>query len=88
VMGNQQAGGGLGVPFLDGLRCVSGQIFRFPAKGISSFSHLEQRDVVAGTGLLIQAGVTWNFQAWYRNPPGPCGLGANLSNALSVTFTP
>lgn len=88
LMGNQQAGSGLGVPFLDGLRCVSGQIVRFPAKAISGFSHLEQRDVIATTGLLIQSGSTWNYQAWYRNPSGPCGMGANLSNALSVTFTP
>jgi len=87
IMGNQQSGSGLGVPFMDGLRCVGGQIFRFPAKAISTFSHLEQRTVVSTAGNLIQPGATWNFQSWYRNPPGPCATGANLSNALTVAFT-
>ena len=36
----------------------------------------------------IVAGETWNFQAWYRDPQGPCGGFFNLSNAVSVTFTP
>ena len=31
---------------------------------------------------------TWNFQVWYRDIGGPCGGNSNLSNALSVTFTP
>jgi hypothetical protein len=88
IVGSQQSAAGLGVPFMDGLRCVGGQIFRYPAKPISPFNHLEQREVVSAAGNLIHPGATWNFQSWYRNPPGPCGTGANLSNALSVTFTP
>jgi len=36
----------------------------------------------------ISAGQTWNFQCWYRNPAGPCGAFYNLSNGLSVEFTP
>jgi len=31
---------------------------------------------------------SWNFQTWYRDIGGPCGGNSNLSNALSVTFTP
>ena len=34
----------------------------------------------------ITAGQTWNFQAWYRDPDGPCGQGSNFTNALEVTF--
>ena len=30
---------------------------------------------------------TWNFQAGYRNPTGPCGGGTNLTNAMQVTLT-
>jgi hypothetical protein len=34
----------------------------------------------------IDPGDTWRFQAWYRDPAGPCGTGFNLSNGLEVTF--
>lgn len=36
----------------------------------------------------ISAGQTWHFQAWYRDPIGPCGTGSNLTSALRVTFQP
>ena len=35
----------------------------------------------------IAAGDVWNFQFWFRDPPGTLAT-FNLSNALSVTFTP
>jgi hypothetical protein len=36
----------------------------------------------------IQAGETWNFQCFYRDPTGPCGATVNTTNGFSVTFTP
>ncbi len=36
----------------------------------------------------IQAGQTWYFQTWYRDPAGPCGTGFNLTNGLKVDFKP
>jgi hypothetical protein len=39
-------------------------------------------------GAHIGAGETWNFQCWYRNTAGPCGSHFNLSNGVSVGFTP
>ncbi len=36
----------------------------------------------------IDAGETWYFQGWYRDPMGPCGTAFNLSNAIAVTFAP
>ena len=41
----------------------------------------------AAGGGQIQAGATWNFQAWYRDPAGgPSGF--NLSDGLGITFCP
>jgi hypothetical protein len=36
----------------------------------------------------IQAGRSWHFQIWYRDPAGPCGHAFNTSNGFQVTFTP
>lgn len=41
-----------------------------------------------GGACPIDLGDTWNFQAWYRDPIGPCGRFFNLSNAVAVTFSP
>lgn len=84
-------------PFGDGLLCVKpgpASFCRFPVQnsgpggtmvegpGIVAFSHTLQPE------CAIDAGETWNFQAWYRDPQGPCGGLFNLSNAVSVTFGP
>jgi len=37
------------------------------------------------TGSPIDAGETWYFQNWYRNPAGG-GAGFNLSDALQTPF--
>lgn len=34
------------------------------------------------------AGQTLTFQAWYRDPFGPCGTGFSSSNSVQVTFNP
>lgn len=36
----------------------------------------------------IQAGSSWHFQIWYRDPAGPCGHAFNTSNGYQVTFAP
>ena len=41
-----------------------------------------------GVACHIDPGETWHFQGWYRDPFGPCGSAFNISNAVSVTFTP
>jgi hypothetical protein len=98
-MGRLFMGGGtIDVPFGDGLLCAGsgghGQ-YRYPVQaagpngtltlgpGIKEFS----QGHFSGTGP-ITAGSTWHFQAWYRNPAGPCGSGFNTTNAFSVTFAP
>lgn len=83
--------------FGDGLRCVGGGgvgVYRFPAVNGGANGTLVHGPVVGHsqsnfpiTGQ-ITAGSTWNFQAWYRDPAGPCGGGFNLSNGVTVIFTP
>jgi hypothetical protein len=85
------------VPFFDGRRCVAagtGSLYRHSLQstgphgvmtlgpGIVSYTQ------IFAPGGHIQAGDTWHFQAWYRDPMGPCGFGTNVSNAISVTFQP
>ena len=86
------------LPLADGVRCVDWGgvgMFRFPAQFAG-----ESGELTVGPGLAaaaqelfgppgsIAAGQTWYFQSWYRDPSGPCGLGNNHSNAISVTFAP
>ncbi|MFK7929522.1 MAG: hypothetical protein AB8H79_15100, partial [Myxococcota bacterium] len=84
-------------PFGDGLLCVApgaGGLFRFPPRASTAQGH-----AVFGPGLIAEAallsnssaltpGSTRHVQGWYRDPVGPCGSGYNLSNALSIVFTP
>lgn len=83
--GPQKQNGGLGVPFGDGLLAVGGQIRR-----IGALSNCIG-EPWWGPGLCAQfgwiAGQTQNFQAWYRDPSGPCGKTSNVTNAAGVTFT-
>ena len=97
LMGN----GSKDTPLGDGRLCVGGNIFRFAVGSANAFQHR-----VSGPGLVahslanfpvaghIQAGDTWHFQYWFRDPIGySCvGLqnlatGNNLSNVVTVTFT-
>lgn len=89
--------GQLSTIFGDGLRCVGAAgvgVFRFPPVNGGAQGTLVHGPVVGHSQAVfpaqgqITAGSTWNFQAWYRDPSGPCGGGFNLSNGLSVTFTP
>jgi len=47
-------------------------------------------DIVAQSSgtITITPGPTWNFQAWCRDPLGPCGFGFNTTKALAVTWAP
>ena len=86
-MGNQQVGGGLGAHFYDGLLCLQA-VKRFPVQTSSLEGQIDIVQVVGLSNGLITAGSTWYFQAWYRDPSGPCTQGANLTNGLGITFTP
>ena len=83
------------VPLAGGFRCVGAgapAIFRVRAPVITgqdgtATCALDVTLPPASSGAgLIAPGDTWYFQSIYRDPLGT--LGANLSNALAVTFTP
>ena len=79
-----------GVPFGDGLRCVGGGICRLGIQNSGATGTMNFSGVVgalSGTSCAIPAaGGTRYFQAWNRDPGGPCMSGFNLSNAMEVTF--
>lgn len=76
-----------GVPLGNGIRCVDAPFYRLPAE-LAAGGVLEH--VVDFTNLpaqgQIQAGTTWVFQAWFRDPQGG-GAGYNTSSALRMRFT-
>lgn len=92
-------GGTNNIVFGDGLRCVSPGptgLHRFNPPDLSSPAGILTRGpgIVAYSGIFpsggqIQAGNTYYFQAWFRDPfSGPCGSGWNLTNGLEATFVP
>jgi hypothetical protein len=87
IQGTTQVQGGAGAVFGDGLRCAGGVVNRFPVQSASASGAAMWGPGLASFGGWT-AGMTENFQAWYRNRSGPCGSGYNLSSARSITFTP
>jgi hypothetical protein len=81
-------GGGLGLPFKDGLKCAGGTpTRRFALQSTDAAGHASWGPGLAGPAGWT-AGSTRYFQVWYRDAAGtPCGLASNLSNATRVTFT-
>jgi len=78
---------GNGVGYGDGLRVTSSALKRSPLLTSCSDGALEfaPSDAFATTWL---AGQTRYYQAYYRDGPGPCGSGFNVSNGVAVVFTP
>jgi hypothetical protein len=84
--------GGVGLPFGDGLRCAGGAVVRLATQtnvaGASQYPELGEpplsvRGAIPGIGGLRY------YQAWYRNAAMFCTPAAfNLTNAVSVTWTP
>ena len=84
-------------PFGDGNRCVASAgagLFRYPPTAADAAGIIPRGPGIVAFGLAnfgsaghIVPGVTWNFQAWYRDPGGPCSSNFNLSNGLAVTFS-
>ncbi|MFT7678274.1 MAG: hypothetical protein ACI8QC_002260 [Planctomycetota bacterium] len=82
------------VPFGAGVRCIDGPFYRYPLLPTNPAGELD-----LGPGQVIgisqsafgplgqvASGATWNYQAWYRDPFGPCGATFNTTNALAITW--
>lgn len=89
-----QAGGGLGLPFGDGLLCVGSPIKRLATKtgsnGFQAFGAGVSGDPqISVAGLIPPAGGTFYYQVWYRNNASFCtSATSNLSNGVRVVWTP
>jgi hypothetical protein len=89
--GTAQVNGGLGSAFGDGLRCAGGTVTRLGTKsGVGGAGHYP----VAGDATISVKGVDAPgnvriYQCWYRNAAAFCQPDTfNLTNAVSVTWTP
>lgn len=83
--------GGSGIQFGDGLLCLSGTVTRlriqFNSGGASSIP--VPGDLSISVNGLVAGPGTYVYQAWYRDTNAFCtGAGFNLSNGLSLTWTP
>jgi len=78
------------VPFGDGYRCVGGAVKRLPVVFTDGFGDasyaVDLTSATLPTGTIAEGDI-WNFQFWYRDPPGTLST-FNLSDALSVPFCP
>ena len=74
--------------FGDGVRCVASPTLRLPiiqtdGNGVATYA-LDLTNPLLSSSV-INAGQTWRFQFWYRDPSFGT-FGVNLSNALAVAF--
>jgi hypothetical protein len=94
IQGTTLLAAGAGAAFGDGLRCVGGNVVRLgvraSAGGVSHFGHGDGSGVsVSVKGAVPAAGGLRHYQLWFRDAAPFCTSSAfNLSNALSVQWTP
>ncbi len=76
------------VPFGNGVRCVASPTVRFPsAPAVAGALERVIDNTVHPASTHFAAGVTLNFQAWFRDS-GAGGANFNLSDGYRITFTP
>jgi Tol biopolymer transport system component len=90
--GTTQVAGGNGLPFGGGLRCVGGSVRRLGARtssnGSSRYGFLGSDTPISIQGAIPAGGATRNYQATYRDHASTCGAPFNLSNGVTLTWTP
>jgi hypothetical protein len=92
MQGDAIQNGGAGVPFADGLLCVGGSTVglagAISAGGASIFGALQGQPLSTARGMPLPGSTRW-YQGYYRNVRPFCTpAGANLTNAVQVTWAP
>jgi hypothetical protein len=77
------------VAFGNGFRCVGAPFFRLSAVQANAFGDTAfNLDLTSlPQGVQVQAGESWNFENWYRDPAAG-GANYNGSDGLNVIFCP
>lgn len=76
----------LGVPFRDGLLCVTHETFRLEIVALDENGAGATSVEISVEGETF-AGASRIYQFWYRDPAvSPCGSGSNLSGAVQVQW--
>ena len=75
-------------PFGDGQLCATGGIQRFLPPQSSGMGGTLTLPPGLAEAANLSAGQIKTFQAWFRDPMGPCGSGFNTSDAVQVRWTP
>ena len=91
-----QLGGGNGVVFGDGIRCIGGSVFRLGIVTAAGNASTYPTGVTPPNNIAISvkgfnlAGDVRNYQLWYRDSTiGFCSASVfNLTNAVNVTWLP
>ena len=87
-----QGNGVVSFTYGDGHRCMGGQLLRIGKKSIvgGNASYPVGADpLISIKGNIPPAGnVVRYYQTVYRNVGGPCGSGFNITNGISVVWTP
>ena len=92
--GTNTLGGGNGLVFGDGLRCVASPVIRLGLESaVNGFASIGSGNLgdppLSVKGQIPPAGATRRYQAWYRNSQPFCTSGTvNFSNGLEVIWTP
>ncbi|MCC7015510.1 MAG: hypothetical protein IT454_23330 [Planctomycetes bacterium] len=79
-----------GVPFSAGFKCIGNPVIRLSLSTTDALGFVAQAlDLLNPPTPFgqINAGSTWNFQLWYRDPAGTGGA-TNTTDGLSASFCP
>ena len=85
---NNQVNGGFGNPLNDGLRCAGGGLVRLIPPTLAAGNMATTPSPIQTLDTGAAAGVTRNYQYWFRTPAGPCGNTANLTNGYEIVWAP
>ncbi|MFN0245046.1 MAG: hypothetical protein ACKVWV_19350, partial [Planctomycetota bacterium] len=90
VQGDAREANGAGVPYRDGLRCITGSLVSLgtapSCDGNATFppAHVPSLSVL---GSIPPVGATRYYQVRYASP-GPCATGTNFTNAVAIEWAP